>query len=99
MQSEEVVRFTDSAATRVFELGLDHDEVLHALKFDHFKQPGYDHGRYAHFVKVGGLPLKVVTGPSLADPTATMIIHVTALELDARAIAAAHRRHAPEGRS
>lgn len=76
------IRFTDHAAARAFELGLDHFDVIAALESGHFKQAAQELGRFIHYVKVGRLPLKVVTGPLHADPSITAIITVMALDTE-----------------
>jgi CTP:phosphocholine cytidylyltransferase-like protein len=69
-------RFTDHAASRCFEYGVDHQAVLDALIAAHFtqKSDAVDK-REIHYVKVDGLHAKVITGPSFysADETQAII--------------------------
>jgi hypothetical protein len=76
--------FTDHAAARAFEYGLDHGQIIQALNGDHFKQPGVAHGSFTHFVKVGDTPVKVITGPHHTEPEKTAIITLLVLKGDAR---------------
>jgi hypothetical protein len=77
------IRFTDHAAVRAFEYGLDHEDIIRALEAGHFKQPAVDVGRFIHYVKVGGTPVKIVTGPHYGDGgETTAIITVLVLEPD-----------------
>jgi hypothetical protein len=82
------IRFTDHAAARAFEYGLDHEQIIQALRGEHFKQPGVEHGSFIHYVKVGETPAKIVTGPHLTEPEKTAIITVLVLAGDARGCAA-----------
>jgi hypothetical protein len=76
-----IYRFTDYAATRMFENGLDFAAVIKALEAGHHKQPAVEIGRFVHFVKVSDRPLKVVTAPDRADPDGGQAI-ITVLPLD-----------------
>jgi Domain of unknown function (DUF4258) len=77
-----IVLVTDHAAVRAFENNIDLDGVLGALRSGHFKQPAVELGRFIHYVRVDGRLLKVVTGPSVANPALRAVI--TILPLDGR---------------
>jgi hypothetical protein len=74
--------FTDHAAARAFECEIDHEAVILALETPHFTQPAAEQGRSIHFVKAGGRPLKVVTGPHVRRPEETAIITVVPLDVE-----------------
>lgn len=68
------VLFTDLAAVRAFEYGIDHEVVITALGDGHFKQHGHTQWTFVHYVKLAGRPFKVVTGRSFVNPADTVII-------------------------
>jgi hypothetical protein len=75
--------FTDHAAARAFEYDLDHLEVVAALDGPHHRQPAQEEGRLIHFIKAGGRPVKVVTGPHYLMPEETAIITLVPLDAEA----------------
>ncbi|HKS95598.1 MAG TPA: hypothetical protein VJV74_05625 [Terriglobia bacterium] len=79
-----VYQFTDHAASRAFEYGLEHEEIIDRLLSGHFKQPGAELGHFTHYLKVGGTPVKVVTAPRFGDPEQTAIVTLLVLDADRR---------------
>jgi hypothetical protein len=80
VECDQAIRFTDRAAARAFECGIEHSKVLHALASGHFKQPAVEYHRFVHYVRVDGRPVKVVTAPNHVDPDTTAIIEVHRLD-------------------
>ncbi len=79
------IQFSDHGAGRAFEAGIDLQELVDALRSPHFSQ-GADEGgdRRVHFLKLNGIPAKILTSMKDEAPARCVIVTVVPLDTNGR---------------
>jgi hypothetical protein len=75
------IQFSDTGAGRAFDAGIDLQGLVDALRRPHFSQSS-DEGpeRRVHFLKLDGIPTKIVTATNDDTPERHVIVTVVALD-------------------
>ncbi len=91
------IHFSDQGAGRAFAAGIDLQELVDALRRPHFSQGSDEepNGR-THFLKLNGIPAKIVTATKEGTAERIVIVAVASLEV-APLNASGRAEEPPEG--